>query len=541
MADESQSGQSPAESLRDHLKPVGGQFGLEFEDGSDEDARILPQVDLGWPVGRRLARELGQLISRCGIFRQGGRIVTVDALSGDVESMTEKRFTTWVEKFVTTVKWRNGDQQETTMADTLAGKILAADQFRDTLRELKGVHPVRMPVLRESGKVELLSPGYDEESQIFTVETVKYDQDLPIDDAREVFVDLLQAFPWADLGSDPNALFRNRSVSVQVAAMLGTYCRGMFPPGTKRPMITYIANQPGTGKSLLAVMALSAVFGHVTGTVKPRDEEKFGVLLETVAQTFSPYLFLDDIANGIFSNSLNSFLTRSYHGGRKFHKNDEMFHVPNVTQVYATGNGIELTPDLQRRTLVVDMFLPGEVRGRTFENRLTDDVLAAPDLRKRVLAAMWAVVRDWSDAGAVRVQNPLETFEEWTCIVGALTRFAGFSDPLEVPDLPDGGDKQGRTWRHFLGRLAGEGILPGEAERSFTVQECLEKAEEMVEANEIEMEDLVGHAKDQNKAFGRRMAKWKGRHITDTRGRVVQFGKRRQDKARVYECEVIAS
>lgn len=521
--------QTPVESLSDALRPVSAQLGVV-----DAEEKSVPEIDLNLPVGRRLARELGQYVCNFGIFVQGRRVVTVND-EGETQEMKPERFGSWCEKFVITYKWINGAVKEITMAETLAKKILAADQFRETLRPLNGVNRVRMPVIRDTGKIELLKEGYDEATGIYTIDSVKFQKDLTRDEGRNILERYLKAFPWGDLTEQ--GVYNNRSASVQIAAMLGTFCRSMFPPGTKRPMITYLANQPGTGKSLLGVMALAPVFGEVATTTKPRDDEKFSVVLDTVAQSFSPYMFIDDIGGGIFSNALNRFLTSARHTGRLFHSNSEMFLVPAVTQVFTTGNGIELTPDLQRRALVVDLFLAGDVRGRDFDVRITESSLASGSVRAELLSAMWALVRNWDGKHA---DNPLESFEDWTGKIGSMVKSAGFADPLAAPDLPDGGDKQGASWKRFLTMLAGQEILPGETERGFTVDECLEFAEKLVDEDYFAMEDLVGSAKDKGVAFGKRIGKWKGRHIQDTKGRTVEFGARRQAKGRFYECKVIA-
>ncbi|MEO0413871.1 MAG: hypothetical protein AAF226_02835 [Verrucomicrobiota bacterium] len=416
---------TPVSNLSEALKPVSSMLGNE-----DDQDREVPEIDLNWPVGKKLARDLGQYVCNYGIFTQGRRIVTVDD-SGDVQEMKPDRFGSWCEKWVSTIKWINGGTREVTMAETLAKKVLASDQFRATLKPLNGVNKVRMPVFRKSGKIELLAEGYDEESGFYTIDGVKYRRDMKRIEAQSIFEKYLKAFPWGDLNEE--GVFHNRSAAVHMAAMIGTFCRTMFPLGTKRPMITYLANQPGTGKSLLGVMALAPVFGNVATATKPRDDEKFSVVLETIAQSFAPYLFIDDIGGGIFSNALNRFLTSSAHTGRLFHSNSEMFHVPATTQVFTTGNGIELTPDLQRRALIVDLFLAGDVRGRNFEVRITEDSLSSDEVRAELLAAMWAFVRDWDQ---VRATNPLESFEAWTEVVGAIVMRAGFADPLALPRHP---------------------------------------------------------------------------------------------------------
>lgn len=533
-----------AAGLRERLAPVAESMGIRLPSGADggDDSRIAPQVNLNWPVGRRLARELGQLICRCGIFAMGDRIVTVDELTGKVKTMTSRRFGSWVEQWVDTVKLdRFGEERSTTMGDQLAKQVLEADQFINALWKLKGVHPVSMPVFRDGGKrVELLKPGYDEESGIYTARGPKFRQDMSVEDAKLVFFNLLKGYPFADIAKDRSNFYENRSVAVQVALMLGTFCRGLFEPGVLRPMGIMIGNQPGTGKGMLAQMVLAPVFGMPHLGRKPRNDDEFEKQLDTCALAFAPYLVLDDIGGGLFSNALNAFITNPVHSGRKM-GGQESFEAENVTQVVATGNQIKTTRDLERRSLIVELHLAGEVEGRSFDRVITPQYLARPEVRAELLAAMWAIVRTWNEAGCNRVTNVKPSFEGWTSVIGAIVRCGYFGDPLVKPDLGLGGDEEGQAWRDFLGRLAGECIMPGETECQFTVAGMLEKARawEEEEHSGFSMDDLVGSARDQNKAFGRRITKWKGREIKDTQGRLVEFGKLRQGKARLYPCTIL--
>lgn len=532
-----------AEVLRDRLAATAAGVGGVVSRTNGDGDRIVPEVNLNWPVGRKLARELGMLISRCGIFRMGDRVVTVDEVSGRVRTMTPKRFGSWVEQWVETFKLdRYGDSRPMTMGDALAGQVLEADQFLFSLRELRGVHPVRMPVLRDGGRrVELLKRGYDVETGIFTCDGLVYDTEMSVDEGYGVFFELLKGYPFADLARDGSNFRSNRSVAVQVALCLGQFCRGFFGPGVIRPMGLFIGNQPGTGKGTLSMMSLTPVYGLPHLGRKPRNDEEFEKRLDTVARSMSPYLVLDDIGGGLYSNALNAFITEPVHSGRIM-GTQEAFEAANVTQVLATGNQIKTTRDLERRSLIVELHLAGEVEGRSFDQLIDPLYLARPEVRARMLSAMWAMVRAWGDGGCRHVENVKPSFEKWTRVMGAIVRCAGFSDPLERPDLGAGGDEEGEAWKEFLGMLAGECMLPGEVRRDFTVAEMLEKARAWQEDDStgFSLDDLVGAAKDQNKAFGRRLAAWKGREIKDTQGRLVLFGSRRQAKRRIYPCEVIS-
>jgi hypothetical protein len=542
MGDQGKPGDAAA-ALRERLAPVAAQMGVRVElpDGDSDVARIAPRVNLGWSIGKRLGRELGQLVANCGIFRYGDRIVTVDELTGRVQTMSSRRLGSWLEKWVETYKTdRYGNENATTMGDQLAKQVLEADQFRDALLELRAVNPVRMPVLRPGAGPELLRPGYDVASGIYTCHGISYNTKMTIEEAREVFAKELRGFPFADIGPDGRGLFNNRSVAVQVCMMLGNYCRGFFEPGVVRPMSLLLGNQPGTGKGMLAQMQLSAIWGLVKLGRKPKDDAEFEKRLDTSAIALSPYLVLDDIGGGLFSNALNAWITEPIHNGRTFSTQEE-FSAPNVTQVIATGNQIKLTRDLDRRSLIVELHEAGEVEGKRYDHVIDSFYLARHDVRARMLAAMWAMVRHWGEGGCFEAEQGKPTFEKWTTLMAGLTRTAGFDDPLQKPELGAGGDEETSAWKEFLARVAGEGVMPGESGRMFTVREMLELARtwEAEDGSTFSLDDLVGSAKDANKAFGHAIRKWKAREITDTLGRRIQFGQRREATRRGYTCEVL--
>lgn len=288
-------------------------------------------------------------------------------------------------------------------------------------------------------------------------------------------------------------------------------------------------------------MQLAPIYGMVKVARKPKDDAEFDKRLDTTARGLSPYLLLDDIGGGLFSNALNAFITEPVHTMRGMNTQEEIA-APNVTQVVATGNQIKLTRDLDRRSLIVELHEAGDISQKRYDHIIDARYLASPEVRSRLLAAMWACVREWAQAGCWRAERSRPSFEVWTETISAMVRQAGFGDPMDEPMLGAGGDEETDAWRSFLARVAGEEILPGETERAFTVRELLELGAKYEDEDNgaFALDDLVGHAKDRNKAFGNGMKRWRGREIVDTRGRTILFGKRREARVRSYTCEVLS-
>lgn len=503
----------------------------------DEVNRARPMIDQAFPVSQ-IAGEIGDRLKTEPIFLRADAVVTVDEATGRLRTMTADRFCSWVEDFVAPFRRnRAGEEVVRSIGKDLAGKILTSDQFRSAIRPLVDVNPVRLPVTRADGSVELLQQGYDDATGTWTHEGLSYDEDLPVDEALGWISALLGSWPW----NEPGGVGVARSSSVQFAAMVGVFCRQMFPPGTPRPMLCEFGNQPGTGKSTLVAMALSPVFGACSTSDLPTSKEELRKALDSAAEAYLPFLWFDDIGGGIFSNALNRFITASSHSGRHL-GSSERFEVPNVCQVFATGNGIRLTPDLARRSLVVELFVAGSVAGRHFDQTISPAWLASDEVRAKTLAALWSAVRAWNENGRpAGTSPPMESFELWSAIVAGIVQDFGFGDPLERPELSLGGDEEGDEFRLLFTALADEMAEEGETERDFRRADLVEKAREMGL-----LEDLVGSTgepdlkADQNKTFGRRLGKWKGREFPTTTGGTFEFGSRHDRRGTVYHCSITA-
>lgn len=540
MSSEAQYAHVPLDVLQ-KLVPEAEKLGLNIPGV----ARFAPSIDLTEPI-RKIALDLGRLVAPRDIFLDStGAVVTVDPASGEKRVMTARRFPDWCEEWCA-FRAPGARRARESMSVEDAAQILETDTFRRCLRPLRGVHLMRLPVRRRTGDYVFLDPGYDVESAIYTVETVSYAEDWTIEQAREWLADVCHEFPWNGL-EDVSvtermaAIGQNRSFSVHVAAIVSTFCASMFPEGTLRPMIGYFANKPGSGKTRLAEMALSPVFGFVGGTAAPKDEEKMDLKLETIARSMAPWVIFDDVGGRLHSNALNKFLTEARHTGRAYYSNSEFFNVPHVTQVIVTANELGTSEDLGRRVLVAEFFLADEVRGRKFKRTITSNWLVSQEVRGKFLSAACAIVRHWlADAEANGEPffhpTPLETFEDWSRVIGGMVVAAGFADPLAKPEMDVGGATVENEIRQLLVLLA-----------SGQDADCVLTREDIVFAAREAglLEDLVG-AKGADcmdatatKRFGRRMQRWRGQRLKDDRGRTFVFSHKKRKTGATYPLQFL--
>ncbi len=495
----------------------------------DEGPRLLA-VNLCQSISI-IARTVGMILHPTPIFRFGETISTVDENTGKIAAMSAERFTSWVESYLAFTKPTKDAPVVESIGKDMAAKILASDQFKDQLRELKGTAEVRLPVWtgNESRTVELAPEGFDPGTGMFTVPRIKYAEDMTADDAWNVVWDALKEFPFDPEGEAQ--VKKRRSFSGQIAVMVGVYCHALFPEGSPRPMIIYNANQAGSGKSQLMRMALAPVHGPPAESGKPESESELEKVLDSAAIARKPYLVLDDVRS-IHSQALNRFVTSPLHEARLMHS-QKLATAAKVSQVICTGNSLTVTEDLNRRALVIDLFEAGEAATRSFTREITTAWLFSHENRARFLAALWALVRRWRDEGMPMMKEHRRgSFEEWSGLVGGIVLSCGLANPFAPRQVETGGNEAGRALALILGSLVGESLA--ESPPILTTSDILDRAEAMAL-----LDVIVGFAKEPKKSLGHKLKQLKGRHLLDSQRRAYEFGRRDLAAGSKYPCRFL--
>lgn len=497
----------------------------------DGDAPSFGRIDLGRQISQ-IAREVGLVLKDVNFFYFGEGYVTVDESTGEIEAINPIVFCTWVEEYLVFFRWKStgdgqGEEHVVSIAKELAGRILESRQLRGFVRPLKAVNEARMPVLR-NGAVELLPVGYDPDTCVYTAPVIDYDTSWSLEQARGFFAEVYREFPWFE---QTGAIFEKRSFVAQLAATLGPYCRMMLPEGYSKPMVVWQGNQPGCGKSLLMRMALAPVYGACAESSKPKSEADLEKLLDAAAITRKPYLILDDV-KFLASSQLNQFITSPVLAPRILGQS-KMITCPNVCQVFSTGNQLKLTYDLERRSLVVDLFDPGRSIDRDVKNPITAAWLWTKETRAKFLAALYAFVREWCELGRPSYdQSVKKSFEPFSQLVGSICIAGGCVNPFGARENTEGGDTAGRALEMLLAVLVGELNMPTV---SYTARAIAEQAESRGYVDSI----FPYAVKDVAKSIGQKLSPLKGRRFKDSRGRLFEFGKRRVEAGSLYEVTLI--
>lgn len=429
------------------------------------------QVSVKLPLdelAERMADMLGRKDGSEGLFLYGDEVVTVQALTGEIRVMKPVVFRTWIvadRGVVPVVKWvqETGEVIKGGFSKDQADVVLNSFIFRDRLPVLRKVHKVRLPVVEEgedgAACVRLLPLGYDAATGIYTAGTLDYLREGEMEpvEAATYFYKLFQYFGWKQV---------DRDFAIHLAALVTMYGRGLYDG--KAPMVVYNANMQESGKTTLATYVTWLVHGtRQTMTLMKDEETKLKEELNSVALNGLPYVIFDNVTWGnapVRTELLDTWISNAEWPLRKLHTQSMAAPVlEGVTLM--TGNELKLSPDLSRRSLMVDLWNPETGAERALHEKPADmvmmDGLFFQQERYRVegLRALWALVKGWYAAGRpAGVGRILGSFESWSRYAPWVVAWAGNLQGLALDCMADGenpdiGDTTTRQYQQ-LARLA---------------------------------------------------------------------------------------
>ena len=372
------------------------------------------------------AADLGEKLHDAPIFVRNDEVVAVSGKA--VRRISAQSFCSWPERYVMFRKWKKDvGLVVSSPTEVQARQLLASRDLHEHLRPLRRVHTVCLPVKRADGRIELLKEGYDKETATLTLNPLRFDERMSLKRARAVFDDLFREFIFTNVPSGEG----KRSRSVVVAALVGMFANQLI--NAVRPGFVVTKNRAGAGASTLATAVAGLIHGVPAPTTPWLREEEMRKFLHTAAREGWNYVIFDNVKTTISGEYIEQFMTSSQPGGRLLGGN-EMGQYPNHAYPFFTSNGAKVGTEMQRRTLVIDLFQPHErPEDRKWERPLTDAVLE--ELRADVLGAVWALTRHWDQKGRPDPTRSNSHFAAWSKVVGGIVEAAGFGCPLLPPPV----------------------------------------------------------------------------------------------------------
>src|SRR6185437_10024826 len=446
------------------MKEIANYTGNEANDITDsaydgatvtettKDGRIyVPLPGKNDRLMSEFASDMGKALAEAEIYNRNGTPFTVDHLSQTLKLMTADSFHTWAEKHVVCFTWGESDEGppmriRKSMSVTEAGTTLSSEHFLKRLRSVRKLNQVRQPVLRKSGKIELLPVGYDAESETYTFDTlgVTFSEETTMDEAKAILDRLFAEFCFQNDGG--------LSKSVTMSGQLTLFALGILPHGALVPCFIVVGNAEGAGKTSVVKVMVVPVLGKFEAGTKPGNEEELRKALLAVVMEGQNCIILDNIKDHLGSSSLEAFLTTTVWKDRIL-GSSKSFTGEKSTVVFATGNSCTVSPDMRRRSLVVHLFMREErAEARKFNRPL--DVSYLLENRSPILNALWAFVKAWDAAGRPKGSKTHSSFPEWTKTIAAIIEHAGYPSPAEIPSVECSADQDGNDMRKMVNAIS---------------------------------------------------------------------------------------
>lgn len=464
---------------------------------------VKPRVQLpgrGRPIGN-FATELADSLQHAGLYLHRDKVVVQKGGSAEFKPLTSKQFVTWIEDHVECHHGPVNPDGSGMIPGSLkcadAEVVIASKQFRAKLPVAKTCNRIRQPVL-SGGTLRLLPTGYDEETQTLTARgTRPYALNMSLEDACNHLRTLLGEFCFRDT---------NQGMAVQIASMVTAYGMGLLSDNCVIPAFVYSANQAGAGKGLCVNLALIPVLDEAPPTTSVQGLNEMGKWLFASARSGEQYLFLDNVDFPLEDAWLEQYLTSSRISGRCLGTSTQEQH-SKKSALYITGNRLTMRADMRRRCLVTELFL----REFRAEQRVIRDPLDTNRISEeapRILASLYAMIREWAAKGKPAPTRTHPSFMEWSKVIGGIVEHAGFACPIPCVDAEMDHDPETAD----MGRLVAQ-MNAAEARFGLTFQEVVTLCR-----NQDLFEGVVpapGSERRGKTTFSRLLKRFEGREFPD--------------------------
>lgn len=210
------------------------------------------------------------------------------------------------------------------------------------------------------------------------------------------------------------------------------------PAAGMRPLFVITKPRPRTGATLLAQSVSVGVTGGGATLLAPperEDSEETGKGLTATAVNSSGMILLDNWDRGLGSHAFEAYFT-SYplYQARPFGRNDRLMTVDRTWLLeVATGNGVQLSPAMAGRVLLVD--LDAGVPNPAERPFAFDPRIRAAERQPQIVSALCALVQNWVEAGhpdagrnLIRPAQRTGGFDTWENVVADILHAAGVLD-----------------------------------------------------------------------------------------------------------------
>ena len=409
-------------------------LGIKPEEGGGSEDKGRPTIQVNNRFLRDIAADAVQSLKDANdpprLFVRGTSLVRLVEAGLAAEAVNVPALKGMLDRSADFVKAKEEGDLPARPPDDVVKDILS--QQRLPFPQLAGF--ASTPVFLSGGRL-LANNGYDVDSGLYlSLEGLDgVYSDIPMEEAKALLLEhLLVDFPFADEGSKAHA----------VAALLQPFLRQMIDGVT--PLFLMDAPARGTGKGLLAdVVSIVVTGAPAYVTALPRDDDETDKRITSVLLAGYPLVLLDNVT-ALRSSVLAAALTGTLWRGRILGQS-RMANVPNLATWFATGNNVEMSDELNRRTVLIrlnaKMEAPEERTG--FKHPLP---AWAIQHRPELVSACLSIIQHWVNAGMPTSDATLGRFEDWAGVMGGVLGVMGVSGFLSNREQQKGRDPESQEW-----------------------------------------------------------------------------------------------
>ena len=293
-----------------------------------------------------------------------------------------------------------------------------------SLKHLRGVTEV--PVLRTDGSV-LQDAGYDPVTELLFEPLQSFPEvpDQPSKDevqsAIQQLLDVVCDFPFTN----------NVGRAVYLSTILTVVGRYAFQGCV--PMVLIDANTPGVGKTKMAdTIGIITTGQPLPRSIQANYAEEERRQITSILKKGERLLLIDNIGSRFGSSVLDALLTSEIWQDRLLGRSQEIT-LPNLLQVIATGNNLQLKADTVRRCLRMQLNSPDEHPEARSDFQHPDLEAWVSAQQPRLLTAALTILRGYMAAGKPKQEVvTLGSFAGWSDLIQSSVKWAYGVDPGEA-------------------------------------------------------------------------------------------------------------
>lgn len=381
------------------------------------------------------------------------------------------------------------------------------------LHELQQFGPIRYleglagsPVVTPSGEVKD-EPGYDASTRtLYDPQGVRFPsvKAAPTKDdahaAYNLLREILTDFPFA------GELELAAAVSGIMTAVLRQSMR-------TAPLYLYDGNTPGSGKSLLAKLAMCIATGSSSQpTATNATNEELAKQVTGLLSAGQRFLLLDNIGHtqALGGPTLDALIT-SERWSQRLLGGNQVFSAPNTLMVMATGNNVRLAGDMLRRVICCYLDPQTERPDQRERFKYPDILRHAAAMRPQLVHAVLTLMRAHLASGRPSRQPTLGTFYDWSAWVREPILWVSDLDVASTQNrLRDSGDERLVAWRVFMQSWRSKWFA-----QAVSTSDAYSAVTTCVSEHDFAMRESLEHftAKLSTRALGYIFRSWEGRIV----------------------------